>query len=391
MAPTSTVDWIVFLLVVGARLVVPLFIGRFPLPAILVALVVDGFDKSIFQAFTHLDLDNYQSYDKALDIYYLTIAYLSVLRNWRDRFSVQVMSAIWYYRLVGVVLFEATGARWLLLVFPNTFEYVFIAIEAVRTRWDVRRMSRSAVLWTTAGIWVLIKLPQEWWIHVAQLDFTDEFKSRVLGVDPEQGWGDGFANRPWVAVLLVALVVVVALVVRWVWPKLPRPDWAFTVDADVVERRTEAKGGPVVPAPGPRSVVLTRRALVEKVVLAGLVTAVLVSAYPRIDARWWALAVVVGGTVLVHAAILAWRLRTGRPGPSRLPAQVAVNTVVSLVAMGVLEAIVGRGRTTGADVGDALLLAYVVALVTTLYDRWAPAQAAVRAPRPALPEPAVAG
>ena len=40
------------MLVVGLRLVVPLFIPRFPLPAILAALVIDGVDKSIFAAFT---------------------------------------------------------------------------------------------------------------------------------------------------------------------------------------------------------------------------------------------------------------------------------------------------------------------------------------------------
>ena len=375
MAHASAVDWAVVALVVGARLVVPLLIGRFPLPAILASLVVDGIDKSVLQAFTHVDLTDYQSYDKALDVYYLAITYLAVLRNWRDRFSVLVVAGLWYYRLVGVLLFELTGARWLLLVFPNTFEYVVIAIEAVRTRWDARRMSRSAVLWLTAVVWVVVKLPQEWWIHVAQLDFTDELKARVLGVDPDEGWAAGFAHRPWVAVLLVAAVVVVALAIRWAWPRLPAADWPFTVDADRVARRTDASAGGVVAAPP--SVVLGWRAVVEKVVLAGLLTTILVSSYPRVDARWWAVGVVVAGTVLVHAAVLAWRLRTGRPGPRGIVGQLAVNTAISLVAMAVLAALVSGHRVTGVALADAVLFAYVVALVTTLYDRWAPVQAAV--------------
>ena len=45
MTDASTIDWTVFVLVVGLRLVVPLFIPRFPLPAILAALVIDGVDK----------------------------------------------------------------------------------------------------------------------------------------------------------------------------------------------------------------------------------------------------------------------------------------------------------------------------------------------------------
>jgi len=373
VAHASAVEWLVFVLVIGARLVVPLLIGRFPLPAIIASLVIDGVDKSIFQAFTDLDLSNYQSYDKALDVYYLTITYLAVLRNWRDRFSVGVVAALWYYRLVGVLAFEVTGARWLLMAFPNTFEYVVIAIEAVRTRWDARRLSRSAVLWLTAVVWVVVKLPQEWWIHVAQLDFTDEFKARVLGVDPDDGWVAGFGNRPWVVVALVVLVVALVLLARWAWPRLPRPDWPFTLDADVVAAREGA--------PTTMREATPTWALAEKVVLAGLVTTILVLSYPRVEARWWAAWLVVAGTVLVHAGVQALRVRTGRRGPDGLGGQLALNTLISLVAMAALTALAPGGRT-GASLADAVLIAYVVALITTLYDRWSPRSATRPADRP---------
>jgi hypothetical protein len=78
--PTSAV----FLVVVAMRFVIPLFIPRFPLPAILAALVIDAADQTIFQQFTNLNLDGYQNYDKALDIFYLTIAFLAVYRNWTN-------------------------------------------------------------------------------------------------------------------------------------------------------------------------------------------------------------------------------------------------------------------------------------------------------------------
>ena len=64
----DTTDWLVFVLVVGARFIIPLFIPFFPLPAIIAALLLDGVDQTIFQTFTNLPLDNYQSYDKELDI-----------------------------------------------------------------------------------------------------------------------------------------------------------------------------------------------------------------------------------------------------------------------------------------------------------------------------------
>jgi hypothetical protein len=354
MANASTVDWTVFVLVVGLRLVVPLFIPRFPLPAILAALVIDGVDKSIFAAFTDLPLDNYQSYDKALDIYYLTIAYLAVLRNWRNPFAVGVAAFLWYFRLVGVLAFELTGARWLLMAFPNTFEYFVIALEVVRTRWDAGRLTKAAYLWTAGLIWVVIKLPQEWWIHVAQLDFTDEFGKLVDG-------------RPWVWALLAVLVVVLALVGRRLARRLPPASWPFTLDADVVAERVGwLPRGPVAAAPSGAWHV------VEKVVLAGLVTLIMFESYPRVQGRIWVVALVVTATVLLFAALSVPRRRS-------LGVQVAVNTAISLVAM-LVFAVFATGRRGQVSVGDVLLFAYLVALVVTLYDRYSARREACERP-----------
>ena len=64
------------------------------------------------------------------------------MRNWTNLDAFGISRFLYYYRLVGVVAFELTQIRALLLVFPNTFEYFFDAYEAVRIRWDPRRMSR---------------------------------------------------------------------------------------------------------------------------------------------------------------------------------------------------------------------------------------------------------
>ena len=65
---------------IGTRFLLPLFIPIFPLPAILACLVVDAWDQSILALFTHVDPVTYQAYDKALDIFYLSIAAFAVLR-----------------------------------------------------------------------------------------------------------------------------------------------------------------------------------------------------------------------------------------------------------------------------------------------------------------------
>ena len=49
----------------------------------------------------------YQTYDKALDVYYLTIAYAATIRNWGGGDAFAVGRFLFYYRLVGVAAFSA--------------------------------------------------------------------------------------------------------------------------------------------------------------------------------------------------------------------------------------------------------------------------------------------
>jgi hypothetical protein len=74
---------LVGLAVVGSRFLVPLLIPLYPLPVMIACLVLDAVDQTVFQTIAPgAQLDWYQGYDEALDIYYLSIAYLSTLRNW---------------------------------------------------------------------------------------------------------------------------------------------------------------------------------------------------------------------------------------------------------------------------------------------------------------------
>ena len=136
LADTSPGDAAIVIVVVLARLVIPLFIPQWPL-VIIGALVLDAADQTIFQLWTDLDTSEsgpYQAYDKALDNYYLAIAYVSTMRNWQSNAAIRVGQFLFLYRLVGATLFELTHWRPILLIFPNTFEYFFIAYEFLRTR-----------------------------------------------------------------------------------------------------------------------------------------------------------------------------------------------------------------------------------------------------------------
>jgi hypothetical protein len=106
---TEVSDQAIFWVMVAARFFVPLAIPRYPLPAIVASLILDGIDQTTFQLYTNLPLDHYQGYDKALDIYYLTIAYVSTIRNWRNAYAINVSRFLFCYRLIGVTLFELRG------------------------------------------------------------------------------------------------------------------------------------------------------------------------------------------------------------------------------------------------------------------------------------------
>jgi len=109
------------------------------------------------------------------------------------------------------------------------------------------------------------------------------------------------------------------------------------------------------------------RHVVEKVVLAGLVTAIMFESFPLVEGRLSVVALVVAATVLLHAALAVWRARLRRRAP--LGVQVVVNTVISVAAMLVFAAF-ATGQRGHVSVGDVLLFAYLVALIVTLYDRY---------------------
>ena len=147
----GTTEWIVVVLVVGARLFLPLLIPYFPAPALVACLLLDSIDQSIFQHFPKIPLDGYQSYDKALDVYYLSIAYLSTLRNWTNQTAFRMSQFLYYYRMIGVIGFELTQVRAVLFIFPNTFEYFFLFVELVRLGWNTSRMGKWTVILAAAG------------------------------------------------------------------------------------------------------------------------------------------------------------------------------------------------------------------------------------------------
>jgi hypothetical protein len=358
-------DELIFLVVVIARFGVPFLIFRYPLPAVVACLIIDAADQTIFQNNTDLDLTGYQGYDKALDVYYLAIAYLSTFRNWRDPYAARVAQFLWYYRLIGVVAFELTQVRALLLIFPNTFEYFFIAYEVVRLAWNPERLSHRQIVGLAAFIWIFIKLPQEWWIHIAKLDFTDFMKEDVFGVPADTSWGDAIAENLWFVALMALLVIGLVLLVRWVLRTAPPPDWSWNADVNAHPQSTRVDVTP-------ERVRLLEWDVVEKAVLVALIAVIFGNVLPSSDASPIELTLSVSLIVIANAVVSQWLARRGRSWEStarQYGAMLVVNAAL-VVAYVVLF------RQDDIDGRAALFFLFLLTLIVTLYDRYRPLRAA---------------
>lgn len=341
---------IVFGLVLALRLFVPLFIPRFPLPAVIACLVIDGVDQTIFQRYTDLDLTNYQSYDKALDIYYLAIAYLATFRNWDNLVAFEVSRFLYYFRLVGVVLFEATHLRAMLLFFPNTFEYFFIFYEAVRLRWNPARMGATLVVVAASVIWFGIKVPQEYWIHVAQMDVTDELAARPVLI-------------PILGVAILALLVGAWWVVT---KRCPPADHRFSLEVpdpfgEATYRRLHNR-------------IRTRKvfdlALLEKVILISLISVIFAQILPGLDASAVQVSLSVGLLIVLNTVVSEWLGRRGVSWSSAFReffAMMVINTGLVMAYSLLISA-----SSTILPRGNALFFLFLISLLITMYDRYQP-------------------
>ncbi len=368
-----TQDLLIFGIVLALRLLVPLAIPRFPLPAIVLAMIIDAADQTIFANYTSLNLDWYQGYDKALDIYYLAIAYIATMRNWTNLHAFGAGRFLWYYRLIGVVLFEATQIRAVLFIFPNTFEYFFDFIEGVRSRWNPRRLSKRHVIYGAAFIWIFIKLPQEYWIHIAQMDVTDFIREHIFGVPLDTSWGTIVSEN--IPFFLGFILAIVALIfgLRWVLAnKLPKPDWGWTFDADA-HRDTDPAYQTQMSGIGYQENEARKffnNGLIEKVVLLSLIIGIFSSVLPGIEISNLRMVIGVAIMVVLNTVITEWFGRHGMSYDTAMKEFLGValaNFIIVLAYYFVLHRSEGH-----LDVGATLFFVFLVSIIIALFDRYRP-------------------
>ena len=204
---------------------------------------------------------------------------------------------------------------------------------------------------------MFIKLPQEWWIHIAKLDMT-EFISDQLA-----------SGSPTVLILAVAALVLIIAVGAWlIARKAPPRDHAIRFRPDPLP--AELRGGALY-----GSTRATNRlfdtALLEKVVLTGLVSVVFAQILVGADVSNIGILAFIAVFVPVSALASQWFARRGKTWKS-IPAEMLGMAVVNfgiLFLFGLLQRVLGIIETS-APLFTTLFFLFLLTVLIVLYDRY---------------------
>ncbi|HLO36073.1 MAG TPA: hypothetical protein VK194_08320 [Candidatus Deferrimicrobium sp.] len=173
-------------LVIGAvRVLGSLPVLRWPLAGGLLAILVDLSDLLLRDTLDLGGIPDYQAFDKWADQVYLALFLVVALRWSGPERSIAV--ALYLFRLVGFAIFEATGDRGVLLLFPNVFEPWFLVVAAIH-HWRPGFAWRPATLVAALVALTAAKELQEWALHgarlfdqISSLEFLERVRAWLTG------------------------------------------------------------------------------------------------------------------------------------------------------------------------------------------------------------------
>jgi hypothetical protein len=162
---------------------------RWPLAGGLLAILVDLTDLYWMNVLDLGGIPDYQLLDKLADQVYLAVFLVVALRWTGPERTVSIV--LYVFRLAGFALFELTGERAVLLLFPNVFEFWFLCVATLHHvrpafEWTGRRL--ALVLVPLIGA----KEVQEWALHWARLFDDITF---LDAIDQVRRWLLGFIGR----------------------------------------------------------------------------------------------------------------------------------------------------------------------------------------------------
>jgi hypothetical protein len=161
-------------IVIALKFIVPMLLLRFPFFAAWGNYVLDVIDGDILQGLG-LSEHTYQLVDKGADLFSYVFMLLVGLR-WRIK---NVIIVLFVYRLVGQILFFATGNEMYFVYFQNFLEPLIMAYTLLlfKNRGDEAKAYTSYkkhlfLIWT---IIIVYKVWNEWYLHFANSDLSTIF------------------------------------------------------------------------------------------------------------------------------------------------------------------------------------------------------------------------
>lgn len=154
--------------VIVLRVIVPLLILKRPLTGGIIAMLLDAFDVVIVELFGPGGMGpHYHNIDKVLDLWYLGLEAWVAL-SWTERLPRITAIVLFVYRVIGVIIFEISGWRPTLFIFPNLFEHWFL-FYLIRNHFfpQIRLDSWKRILGWLMFLYIP-KIGQEYLLHVAQ-------------------------------------------------------------------------------------------------------------------------------------------------------------------------------------------------------------------------------
>lgn len=152
------------------RLISALPVLIYPFAGALLAVALDFSDLFLMNILDFGGIRNYQAFDKYWDLPYMTTFLVISLR-----LSPAYRKITWLlfgYRIVGVLLFEFFGIRWILLLFPNFFEFWVIFLAFLRHYYPYHVLQNTKILVCLFAL-AILKLIQEYVLHYSQ--FLDNY------------------------------------------------------------------------------------------------------------------------------------------------------------------------------------------------------------------------
>ncbi len=150
------------LIVISVRILGSLPVLKYAFLGSIFAVFIDLSDLFIIGNLDLGGVRNYQEFDKILDLIYM-ITFLIVSLRW-ERKEKSISIFLFIYRLIGLALFEFTGERYVLLLFPNVFEFWIIAISFLKFRKKATFIPDSRLMLIFV-ISLFLKLIHEWVLH----------------------------------------------------------------------------------------------------------------------------------------------------------------------------------------------------------------------------------